>query len=215
METNVEALGLAFTNLPREYSSLEALTPWQSYMANCRHFDQFCRTARALANADLYCPFCPTELTRRGRVPLRQRSGWMVLPNEYPRLDVETMMLVVPKRHILSVADLTDEDWMDRGYLEAVCERELGFAGGGIVMRAGDPRDNAGTLPHVHVNMIQPKREGGMSVPLAKTIGGKFGHRKDYARLRMHVRMVDEKGGTDWLFSEAGIEETAPSAPRK
>jgi len=209
----VQTLYNEIIGLPRTYPGLAALRPQVVYLVGCRQFNQFCCTWRALVDPDTFCPFCPTELERRERTPLRVCAGWMVLENEFPRPDVEKMLLIVPKRHLLSAADLTDEDGMNIVYLWTVCMRELDCAGGAFIGRFGDPRVHAGTVPHIHANVIVPRRESGMSVPLAKLVDGEYGHREDYARLRQFASILDGRG-VEWLFSEEGVRETQPAIAR-
>jgi hypothetical protein len=131
----------------------------------------------------------------------------MLLENEFPRNDIEHMFLLVPTYHISGGGGLSSTDWPDIGTLFEAFLEKLVHPSGAFVMRYGDPRDNAGTIEHLHINLIRPTREGGMAVPLAKTPGE---HRADYARTFDFVKQIDERGGIEWLFSTEGIVETQP-----
>ncbi|MDO8593859.1 MAG: hypothetical protein Q7R59_03110 [bacterium] len=176
----------------------------------CMKFDQFCCTWRSLEDPERFCPFCPTELERRGRTELYRADNWMLLENEFPRADTEQMMLIVPVGHRTIDDYIRPEDWQNIGVLFDYCVERFGFEGGALLMRFGDPRDHAGTIDHLHLNVIQPVREGGCSLPIAKRVEGPYGHEKDYVRFHSFVRQIDERGGTDWLFSPKGIAETQP-----
>lgn len=196
--------------LPREYPGLGALLPSVVYLMGCRGFEQFCCTWRGLADPETFCPFCPAELARRERRPLETAGDWMLLTNEFPRSDTERMLLVVPRFHLIDVEDLSLHDSRGMWALAKAGRKRHGFTGGGLVMRTGDPRDHAGTIEHLHLNLIQPKREMDVRLPLAKSVQGRYGHREDYERLRIFVRTINERGGMGWLFSREGIEETQP-----
>lgn len=189
------------------FPGLNVLDPVIVYLMGCLDFDQFCCTWRGLADQERFCPFCPAELIRRRRKPIRRTDKWLLLQNEFPRDDAEHMLLIIPTRHIISGEELTGSDWADVWTLFAYYLEEFVRHSGTFVMRHGDPRDNARTIEHLHINLIQPKREGGMSVPLAKTVEE---HQADYARLFDFAKEIDERGGMEWLFSPEGIAETQP-----
>ena len=138
----------------------------------------------------------------------------MLLENEFPRTDVAQMFLIVPNRHVDHVSELTKRDWTSCGRLFQFCIQNLECVGGGLLIRFGDPRDHVGTIPHFHANVVRPIREGGCSLPLAKKVGGEYGHVEDYARLRRFINEINERGGNVWLFSPRGIQETQPSLAR-
>ena len=174
-------------DIPQDFPGLSTLDPAIVYLMGCRNFNQFCCTWRSLAERETVCPVCPMELTRRGRQPLGRAGNWT--------------------HHMVSGGALGGNGWADIGSLFASYLEEFVWPAGAFVMRHGDPRDNAGTIEHLHINLTKAKREGGMSVPLAKTIEE---HRVDYARLHEFAKKIDERGGMDWLFSREGIIETQP-----
>jgi diadenosine tetraphosphate (Ap4A) HIT family hydrolase len=197
-------------NLSKEYPGLGALPPSVVYLMGCMGFPQFCCTWRSLADPETFCPFCPAELTRRERRPLEFLADWMLLENEFPRPDTERMLLVVPRSHLIDTGDLSERDAREMWLLVRIARKYHGFSGGGLVMRDGDPRDHAGTIEHLHLNLIKPMWENDVRLPLAKKVEGPYGHREDYERLRLFVKTISERGGVEWLFSREGIEETQP-----
>lgn len=195
--------------LAANYPGLGALDPIVVYLMACMKFDQFCCTWRALEDPVVFCPFCPTELRRRKRRPLSWTPEWSLFTNEFPRADTECMLLITPNRHIDDPEELCGDDFQEIGSLfrKAIS----GMPGVVLVARFGDPRDHAGTIEHLHFNVIRPTREGGCSLPVAKEVDGPFGHREDYARLHDFVERIDKRGGVDWLFSPEGVVETQPA----
>lgn len=199
----------AIRALPKDYHGLNMLNPVVVYLMGCMNFNQFCCTWRGLENPAQFCPFCPAELRRRGRSPLAWTPEWSLFTNEFPRADTECMLLIIPNRHVADPGELAGNDFHEMGTLfqKAIAQ----MPGGALVERFGDPRDHAGTIEHLHFNIIQPKHEGGMSVPLAKTVGQ---HKIDYARLHDFVAKIDSRGGVKWMFSTEGIVETQPAVMR-
>ncbi|MFM2330950.1 MAG: hypothetical protein RLZZ26_457 [Candidatus Parcubacteria bacterium] len=206
----MQDVSLKIRALPRDFPGVNALDLLVVYLMGCRRFDQFCCTWRSLENPELFCPFCETERRRRKRKPLVSTHGWLVLENEFPRDDTERMLLIVPNRHLDGPASISSKDWAEIGHLFSYCIRPSRVPGGALLLRYGDPRDHAGTIEHLHYNVIQPVRGGGCSLPIAKTVEGEYGHRADYARLQTFADQVTGRGGVEWLFSPEGIAETQP-----
>lgn len=194
--------------MPEDYPGLDVLDPLVVYLMGCMRFNQFCCTWRSIEDPQRFCPFCPAELRRRKRTSIAWMPEWSLFTNEFPRTDTECMLLIIPNRHVVRPEELTDDDFFEIGPLFRKALAQV--SGGALVARFGDPRDHAGTIEHMHFNVIQPTREEGCSLPIAKTVDGPFGHNGDYVRLRSFVRQLESVGGTDWLFSDAGIIETQP-----
>ena len=192
--------------LPNDFPGLNALDRNILYLMGCMKFDQFCCTWRAIENPVRFCPFCPAELKRRGRNPLAFTQSWALFTNEFPRDDVENMLLITPHRHVVDPRMLSENDMWDVGLLfrEVI---HLHVPDGALVTRFGDPKYHAGTIPHLHANIIRPTPEGGCFLPVAKTFEE---HRADYARTFDFVKQIDERGGVEWLFSTEGVVETHP-----
>ncbi|MFZ2500713.1 MAG: hypothetical protein WAW90_01865 [Minisyncoccia bacterium] len=164
---------------------------------------------RALIDPDTYCPFCLTEFARRRCKPLARKGSWLLVKNEFPHKNVKQMLLIVPKRHITNLDELTEQDMVSIGKLLIVCHNQFGITGGGIMLRFGDPRLNVGTVEHFHANIIVPNCGKEYRAPFAKNLSE---HRKDYARLLSFIAELNKRGGKKWLFSEAGILKTQPAA---
>ncbi len=200
----------AIRNLPPTYPGLNQVNPLIVFLMGCRKFYQFCCTFRAIEDPETFCPFCPAELARRNRVPIETHGRMLCLANEFPRPDVQGMALIVPKYHATASRQLHQQDVLDAWELQLRCEEKHGFPSGAAVLRYGDPRDHAGTIQHLHWNVVRPTREGGMSAPFAKLVGGEYGHDAYYRRLLSFLQRIEDRGGTEWLFSQAGILETQP-----
>lgn len=207
-----KSLVQAIKALPRDFPGMDRINMIDQrliYLMGCMRFDQFCCTWRALENPELFCPFCPAELNRRGRVPITASQDWALFSNEFPRDDTEKMLLIIPRRHLVDPMAISENDMRELFSLarEAIF---LHVPSGALVMRFGDPLYHAGTIPHLHANIIRPTPEGGCSLPIAKHVGGPYGHVADYARTFDFVKQIDERGGVEWLFSTEGIIETQP-----
>lgn len=202
--------------LPEVFPGMDKTAAPFVYLMGCSSFNQFCCTLRGLIDPKRFCPFCPAERERRNRPALCSashvsdrgaRGSWSLIQNEFPRSDAGRMLLIVPDFHCTDPASLTDEDWGCIGQLVTFCRTELGMEGGGLLMRFGDPHLHAGTIDHLHINMIEPICGREFRMPLGKSLGK---HAGNYGRLQEFSGELLTKGGEAWLFSDEGIETTQP-----
>lgn len=194
--------------LPRAYPGAEALPSFVLYHMGTRSFEQFCCTLHSTIDPYRFCPFCNNERARRGREPTDQEDGWLLLRNEFPHKRTKQMWLIVPCRHITQMAELEFRDWRAISQLMERCLKGQEIRGGGVMWRFGDPHLNAGTVEHLHINIIEPICGEEYRPPLAKT---ETEHAEDYARVLRFCEMLDAKGGESWLLSPEGIAATQPA----
>jgi len=191
---------------PREYPGKITTVPKEIvYLMGCGGLKQFCSTLRGLIAPEQYCPFCHIERERRQRKFERTEVGWGLLENEFKREGKNhEMWIIVPFEHITTVDELTSRDWESIGKLFGYCTNRYCFSGG-LVMRYGDPHYHAGTVEHLHANIITPVAGVDFPNPLAKD---EAHHAKNYQRMLDFRDEVVEQGGIEWLFSEDGLRET-------
>ena len=200
-------LSVTLALLPIEYPGLMELPNEAIYLLGCRSFEQYCGTIRSLTDPERFCPFCVTERARRKQQAERITGGWMLLKNEYPHKNTSQMWLMVPRRHVFNPQELTDHDWSQIGTLFAEWLAMTGVRGGGMMYRFGDPHLNVGTVPHLHVNLIEPIPGKKYRPPFAKNDSE---HADDYGRMLDHYHKLLSLGCLDWLFSVEGISATQP-----
>jgi diadenosine tetraphosphate (Ap4A) HIT family hydrolase len=106
------------------------------------------------------CPFCHLETTR---LVLENESA-AAFPDAYPV--TEGHVLVVPKRHLASLFDLTDEElaalWRLVALVRGKLARELHPDGFNVGVNDGVAAGQ--TVPHAHVHVI-PCRVGDVPDP--------------------------------------------------
>ncbi len=103
------------------------------------------------------CPFCEPDnklLNPRPRKVLQETPHMQVVSNMFPyhvweHLDVVDHLLIVPKRHISSMADLTPSERKDM--INIFCEYEA--EGYSNYTRA--PQAVSRSLPHIHTHLIK------------------------------------------------------------
>ncbi len=161
--------------LPRDYQGSETVPGELQYLMGTRSFAQFCATLRGLLDPKGHCPFCIDA-------PTGAPYGWRLKENDFPldRQVMRLMHLIIPNRHLTDPADMQPSDWVVVGRIFQDALKKHGVRGGGLVLRFGDPRLHAGTIPHLHFNILSPTGEEEYRVPLSKD---EESRKQNYARL--------------------------------
>lgn len=76
--------------------------------------------------------------------------------------------LIVPKRHVRFEADLSPEEYQSALRAKQYIREQFGYEGGVTVVREGDMRKNAGTVPHLHYNTYVPRETDEVRIPVFK-----------------------------------------------
>lgn len=197
-------------SLPESYPGVDQVPSPIFYLMGCRNLEQFCSTLRSLIDHEQHCPFCAQEFARRKRHSIFEMPRWRLIENEFPRKNTDSMLLIVPKRHVVNfAAEVTPEEVVEIYALFQLGISSQMIPGGGLFMRFGDPKYHVGTIEHLHINVVEPIPGKEYRPPLAKN---ETELAQDYARMKAFLLQVSERGGRKWLFSSKGIEETQPPA---
>lgn len=106
------------------------------------------------------CPFCSID---RSRVHLESDSAFAIF-DAYPITDGHT--LVIPKRHVASIFDLSDQELTAVWSLLAQVRAKLrsGLDPDGFNIGINDGSAAGQTIMHAHVHVI-PRRDGDVAEP--------------------------------------------------
>ena len=102
------------------------------------------------------CIFC--NLDRGRNVVLWEDdlvAAWHV-HDDYMRSELEVHYIIIPKRHVRFVADLTEEEIVSILRAAKFMKDKFNYQGGLFHARQGDMQLNAGTVPHLHFNDFEP-----------------------------------------------------------
>lgn len=104
-----------------------------------------------------HCPFCEENLHRYHKNPiLKEGQYWLVTKNQWPYPHTKHHLLIIYKKHATRLADLASEAGTELFALIKELEREFAFEGGGLALRFGDTDYSAGTVNHLHAQLIVP-----------------------------------------------------------
>ncbi len=106
------------------------------------------------------CTFCPDFVEQDpNREIVHEGEHWFVTPNAFPYENTRLHLLVVPKRHVEHLGELTSEEGTELvGLLQWACDYyELDY--GAVGMRFGDMEATGASLSHLHVHLIVADRD--------------------------------------------------------
>ncbi len=135
-------------------------------LEGCRSYKQYYKMRRQF-ESDI-CAFCHPDPGLNEII--WQDPHFMVWPvhEEFRRPELKLHILIVPKRHVRFIADLSDNEWLSLGEAARFVRYEFAYTGGLFHAREGDMRNNAGTVPHLHINIFEPNGSGEVRVPVFK-----------------------------------------------
>jgi len=106
-------------------------------------------------NTDGVCPFCPENLSHYHRQPiLIEGKHWVVTKNQWPYANTSLQLLVITKRHIEHISELTAQEWVDLGEVVARASLEFKIDSGAMCMRFGEPGLSSASVTHLHAQII-------------------------------------------------------------
>lgn len=120
---------------------------------NTRSKNQVLRMEKSFKNK--MCIFCKEGLKKIHKLPiLKVNDSFSVTNNAFPYEGARKQILIIPKRHISNVTELSKKEWEDlKNIIDWVIKKEK-IKGGGLFLRFGDNKYNGGTLEHLHFQII-------------------------------------------------------------
>lgn len=101
------------------------------------------------------CPFCPEHLRAHHKKPiLSTGKHWLVTENMYPYENAKFHFLLIHKKHIESLSEISKDAWAE---LHRHCKRLLRkykIPGGTVFLRFGDSRYTGSSVTHLHAQLV-------------------------------------------------------------
>ncbi|MFZ5377019.1 MAG: hypothetical protein ACOZAN_05165 [Patescibacteria group bacterium] len=121
---------------------------------------------------EAHCPFCAENLSKYHKEPiLREGKYWLLTKNQWPYDHTKHHLLLIHKEHLESFAKLQPEAGKEFFEMLAWAENEFKMPGGGVGMRFGDSVYSAGTVAHLHAQLLEPDVESPDYEPVRFKIG--------------------------------------------
>lgn len=139
-------------------------------LANAREEEQKA-VMENIADAQ-HCPFCRENLCKYHQQPiLKETKFWIVTHNQWPYKHTKHHFLLIYKVHAVNLSDLSPAAGQELFELIAEIEQSYAIKGGGLAMRFGDTDYSAGTISHLHIQLIEPDFTDPNFVPVRIKIG--------------------------------------------
>lgn len=120
------------------------------------------------------CPFCTENLRKYHKPPiLREGKYWLVTTNQWPYAHTQLHLLFILKEHAVSITEIPADAGAELVEHAQWAAAEYDIPGGGLVMRFGDTAHSAGTVAHLHAQLVVPQLEDADFEPVRITIGKK------------------------------------------
>lgn len=126
-----------------------------------------------------HCPFCPDNLTLYHKQDiLIDGQYWLATYNQWPYHHTKHHLLIIYKEHATRLADLADDAGSELFQIVKQLEQKFAFEGGGLALRFGDTDFSAGTVNHLHVQLIVPDAMAKDFEPVRVKLGLQWERRK-------------------------------------
>jgi diadenosine tetraphosphate (Ap4A) HIT family hydrolase len=104
-----------------------------------------------------HCPFCRENLVKyHQQAILKEGKFWLLTRNQWPYKNTRHHFLLIYKSHATKLSELSPSAGEELFAIAAEVEQEFNLQGGGLAMRFGDTDYSAGTVNHIHVQLIEP-----------------------------------------------------------
>ena len=120
--------------------------------------------------ADGVCPFCIANLKRYHKKPITESDHWFVTENQWPYDHTKLQLLVIAKRHVEHISELTSAEWRDWSQVVSSALTRYSIHSGAICMRFGTPEETGASVVHLHSHIIVPDSQA--PEPVRFKIGG-------------------------------------------
>jgi len=104
-----------------------------------------------------HCPFCAENLEKYHHQPwMKEGKYWLVTTNSWPYENTQHHLLLIYKPHAVRLAELEPAAGQELFVFLAELEKGLALPGGGFSVRFGDTNYSAGSVNHLHAQLIVP-----------------------------------------------------------
>lgn len=122
--------------------------------------------------ADGACPFCQENLQRYHKKPiLKNGKFWTVTYNQWPYENTKIHLLLIYKEHAVKLSELDPAAGSELIQIVQEFEKENNIAGGGVIIRFGDTDHSAGSVNHLHAQLIVPNIDNKNFIPVRVKLG--------------------------------------------
>jgi diadenosine tetraphosphate (Ap4A) HIT family hydrolase len=135
-------------------------------LEGCRSYEQYFHMHQQFETG--YCPFCTVDRALNKVLFEDQFAQCWAVPEQFLRKELKYHLIITPKRHVRFEWGLDTDEWRSIRTMHVFLAGQFDLEGGITVTRFGDMRLNAGTVPHLHTNIMVPNGTGEVRIPVFK-----------------------------------------------
>lgn len=104
-----------------------------------------------------HCPFCQGNFEKYNTEPyLKDGQHWFLTYNKWPYENTKNHFLLITKEHVEAFSELSPAASAELFELASWAIQEFKMEGGALALRFGSTDYSAGTVQHLHAQLIQP-----------------------------------------------------------
>jgi len=104
---------------------------------------------------DDVCPFCSEYLKKYHKKPIIKTGRfWILTENMYPYTGARHHLLLIHKKHIETIADVSAQAWSELLKLVRREMKKRRIGGGTFYLRFGDTAYTGASVAHLHANLL-------------------------------------------------------------
>jgi diadenosine tetraphosphate (Ap4A) HIT family hydrolase len=135
-------------------------------LEGCRSYEQYCHMYEQFQIDS--CPFCPVDRSVNKVYWENELALCWEVPLAFKRKELDRHFIIIPRRHVRFETELSYAEVMAIHDAKKILASAFDIPGGIVVVRIGNMRLNAGTVPHLHYNTMVPNGTGEVKIPIFK-----------------------------------------------
>lgn len=100
------------------------------------------------------CIFCPENIHQDSEKVELETDHWMLKKNRYPYKNTKYHLILIPKKHVKNISELSDAAQREFLPFAARCAQKYKLKSYAVAMRSGDMRYNGGSIEHIHAHLV-------------------------------------------------------------
>lgn len=117
---------------------------------NARKENNYSKVINEIAEKKV-CPFCPDQIHNFHKLPIEEKTYWLVTQNMYAYKPTKFHYLLIHKKHIETIAEISDDAWTE---LKQIIS-DTKVSGGTLMCRFGETKYTGASVTHLHAHIIQ------------------------------------------------------------
>ncbi len=143
------------------------LTPEELFcLEGCRSEEQYNSMRKRFEKG--ICTFCELDPELNKVIWEDEYVQCWPVHEKFLRSELKRHFIIIPRRHLRFEHEMSDNEILSVGRAQRFIYENYPMRGGVTVTRFGDMSLNSGTVPHLHINVMEPSGTGEVRIPVVK-----------------------------------------------